>query len=140
MFISRREARHIANNLTSDEIRQYNNNSQLHDWTWKDGLSSYIEAVYTSKATDFSAIATDFNSNINRTFRTESGNVIDFCEVLDNYLSFMCYPENSGKRYTLKEFNSLPKILQGTASKEKSISRAVIALQSVYQWKNLWRL
>lgn len=109
MFISRRAASCIACKLSYEDIRHYNNRTLmdvLHSWEWQDGLSSYIESVYTGKAKDFSAIVDEFNSNINRKFRTESGDIIDFCEVLDNYLGFMCYPENNGKRYTLKAFNS----------------------------------
>lgn len=109
MFISRRAASRIACKLSYEDIRRYNNRplmDVLQCREWNDGLSSYIESVYTGKATDFSAIAAEFNSNINRKFQTEKGKIIDFCQLLGEYLGFMCHPENNGKRYTLKEFNN----------------------------------
>lgn len=109
MFISRIDASRIACNLSHKEIRKLSNCPKMNAVEckkWRRGLTSYIESVYTGEAATLSDIAAEFSGNINRRFRTESGEAIDFCKVLDNYLMFMCLPQNNGKKYTLKRFNS----------------------------------
>lgn len=106
--ISRREASLIACKLTLADIRQYNdrpNMCVLDCIDWKDGLSSYIESAYTGKSNSFDEIVADFNSNINRKFKTSNGKIISFCRVLSEYLSYMCRISNNGKGYTIKAFN-----------------------------------
>lgn len=105
--ISRREASRIACKLTNEDIKQYSNSpymSVIECWDWRNGLSAYIEIVYNGTKSLFDEIVADFISNNNRKFINSKGDEVSYFTVMDNFLTYMCRPENSRKRYTANNF------------------------------------
>lgn len=76
---------------------------------WLDGFGNWIESGYNGKATSYEEMAAEFNANCSRKFRKRDGKTVNYCRVLEEYLSFMCLAVNYGKNYTVSRFKAFVK-------------------------------
>lgn len=110
--ITRKIARVEACKFTYDDVRRLNGKPDMDCCecnNWLDGFGSWIESAYNGKLVSYEEMAAEFNANCSRKFRKRDGKTVNYCRVLEEYLSFMCLAVNYGKNYTVSRFKTFVK-------------------------------
>ncbi len=106
-YITRKKASMEACKFTPNDVRKINGTPEMCVYTclkWKDSFCNWVESAYNGKLPTYVSMGCEFNKNLHRQFKKPDGKIINYCRVLEEYLSFMCQQDNNGKGYTVSRF------------------------------------
>lgn len=106
-YITRKIASMEACRFTPDDVRKINGTPKMCLSTclkWKESFCNWIKSAYDGKLYTYVSMGCEFNKNLHRRFEKPDGTIINYCRVLEEYLSFMCQQDNNDKGYTVKRF------------------------------------